>query len=181
MAHKGPLITEELKAMVGRELGCWTSSDDVSRSEIRRYTQAVMDDNALYYDDEYAKKTRFGGVVAPGIFPTRSRRRSPGTADPFLEAGTEGNSTVALRDWRGLWPEDMREFNAGSETEIFQCARPGDIITAREKVADVYEKTGKTGRLGFFVIEVTYTNQKGELLCIDRVTHVMREGLKRGG
>ena len=180
MVQKASLITEELKAMIGKELGCWTSVEPVSRSEIRRYTQAVMDDNPLFYDDEYAKRTRFGAVVAPGIYPARVQRRLPGAEDPLIEAGTDGDFTNVLVDWQGLWPADMQEFNSGSETEIFQYAQPGDIITARRTVIDVYEKKGKTGRLGFYIIGITYTNQKEEVLCIVRVTHVMREGLKRG-
>ena len=179
MTSEEGLITEEMKTMVGKELRSWTSGE-ASRSDIRRYTQAVMDDNPLYYDEAYAKKTRFGGVVAPGVFPVRYLPRQAGTPDLMRQASPNwdgGITSKSLETWVKLCPEDMHEFNAGSELEVFQHARPGDVISGRDVTVDVYEKTGRAGRMVFFVIESTYTNQKDEILCIDRQIHVMRRQL----
>ena len=177
MVSEGSLITEEMRAMIGKELTSWTAGEGLSRSEIRRYTQAIMDDNPLYYDEEYAKKSRFAGVVAPGVFPVRYLRRPAGTPDPMRHAPPDGNigaSRDSVERWVKLWPEDMHEFNAGSELEVFQHACPGDIISGKDISVDVYEKTGRTGMVGYFVIETIYTNQKGEVLCIDHQIHAMR-------
>ncbi len=178
MVSETSLITEEMKAMIGKELRHWTAGEALSQSEIRRYTQAVMDDNPLYYDEEYAKKSRFGGVVAPGVFPTRYLRRPAGTSDPMRHTTPDwdgGSTNESVERWVKFWPEDRSEFNAGSELEVFQHARPGDIISGKDVTVDVYERIGRRGSIGFFVIETTYTNERGEILCIDRHFHAMRK------
>ena len=171
------LITEEMKSMVGSVLRVWTSGEELSRSDIRRYTQAVMDDNPLYCDDEYANKTRFGGIVAPGVFPTRYLRQLTGSTDPMRDASPDWDGSLpggSVAMFAKLWPEDRHEFNAGSELQVFQHAQPGDIVSVKDILVDVYERTSKRGTVGYFIIETIYTNQRGEILCIDRQTHAMR-------
>ncbi len=53
--------------------------------------------------------------------------------------------------------------------------QPGDTITSQSRIVDVYEKSGRSGMLGFSVKETVFTNQNGEVLCIDRYTGVVRE------
>ena len=57
---------------------------------------------------------------------------------------------------------------AGNEYEIFQPVHPDDIITLRRKITDVTEKQTKTGKLILVTSEITYTNQRGELLGINK-------------
>ena len=60
------LITEEMKKVVGvvQEPIIW----EVERGAIKRFAEAVGDPNPLYFDEEYAKGTRYGGIVAPPGF-----------------------------------------------------------------------------------------------------------------
>ena len=60
----------------------------------------------------------------------------------------------------------------GSEYEYFQVVRPGDLITAKVKLADAYERERKTGKMLFLVIEITYTNQRGEVVATERSTPI---------
>jgi len=61
------LITPELKAMVGQETDL-PGIEAIDRTSIARYAHAISDLDPLYLDEEYAKQTEYGGVVAPPTF-----------------------------------------------------------------------------------------------------------------
>ncbi len=58
-------IYEKLKAMVGEEAGPFEATDEVNRAMIRHWCEAMEDGNPLYSDEEYAKKSKYGGIIAP--------------------------------------------------------------------------------------------------------------------
>jgi hypothetical protein len=64
--------------------------------------------------------------------------------------------------------------NGGNRFEYFAPVMIGDQITAKGRVADVYEKEGSTGNLLFIIFETDYTNQKGELVARLRGTAIRR-------
>lgn len=193
MAQEQPLINEKVRSLIGKDTKTETAWSAVTRTEIRRFTQAIMDDDPLYYDDDYAKKTRFGGVVAPPTLPTvLFGMREPGSWDPLVDMPDDfggdkpsemadkklPNWTMGVHEILAQLPETCRHFDGGNDLEIYQLARPDDKITCTGKLVKVYEKTGRTGRLGFVVVDLTYRNQKGELLYINHHTEVVRESTK---
>jgi N-terminal half of MaoC dehydratase len=64
--------------------------------------------------------------------------------------------------------------NGGNRFAYFAPVMIGDQITAKGRVADVYEKEGSTGNLLFIIFETDYTNQKGELVARLRGTAIRR-------
>ena len=70
-------------------------------------------------------------------------------------------------------------FNAAFEWEFFEPVRPGDKITAKSKLVDLYEKQGRRGKLLFAISETTHINQKGQVVGIKRgtVMHVRESKL----
>jgi acyl dehydratase len=172
-------ITPEVKALIGMEGEPQTCWEPVERSEIRRFAQAVMDDDPIFWNDDYAKNTRYHGVVAPPLFPLFAHRRPPGTPDPLAEAATNPDfDGFAGLLTTGLPPVPLpqlpRLLNGGNEVEFYQLPKLGDRITARAKYLDIYEKTGRSGKMVFIVIETRYTNQRYELLMVSRVTLIRR-------
>jgi acyl dehydratase len=172
-------LTPEVKALIGIEgepQVCW---EPVERGEIRRFAQAVMDDDPIFWNDVYTKNTRYGCVVAPPLFPLFAHRRPPGTPDSLAEAATDpdfdGSAGLLTT---GLPPVPLpqlpRLLNGGNEVEFSQLPRLGDRITARSKYLDIYEKSGRSGTMVFIVIETRYTNQRDELLMVSRVTLIRR-------
>jgi hypothetical protein len=83
---------------------------------------------------------------APPTFPSKfvSRRVLP---DTFPKLGGNG-------------------FDAGKSVECHQPVRPGDRLIAHSKIADIYEKTGRSGPMVFIVHRMEFTNQADELLAI---------------
>jgi hydroxyacyl-ACP dehydratase HTD2-like protein with hotdog domain len=59
-----------------------------------------------------------------------------------------------------------RGMDAGKDVEFGVPIRPGDAITVRSTLHDVYEKTGRSGSMTFVVLRVTLTNQRGERVAV---------------
>lgn len=172
-------ITPEIKALIGLEGDPQICGEPVEGSEVRRFAQAVMDDDPIFWNDTHAKNTRYGGVVAPPLFPLFAHRRSPGSPDPLASAAIDpdfdGFADLMVTGLPSVpLPMLPRLLNGGNAVEFYQLPRLGDCITARAKYLDIYEKTGRSGTMVFIVIETRYTNQRGELLMVSRVTLIRR-------
>ena len=156
------LITEEARAMIGKETQPVTR--EVYEKDIRRFCFAVGDLNPRYLDEECAKKTKFGGIVAPPMFfdiPTIQEF-------PQDQLKEDGMALSGLRPPLRV----SRSMAGGNEVEFFRPMRPGDKITRVSKIADIYEKQGRGGPLVFTVYEHRYTNQDGDLVALERVTGI---------
>jgi acyl dehydratase len=83
----------------------------VSRRDIELFTQVTGDRNPVHYDEDLARRSRFGGLVVQGgvtsgLLNALVAEQLPGPGSVFLEVA-----------WRFLAP-----------------VRPGDVITARATV-----------------------------------------------
>ena len=61
-------ITKEMRKSIGTKLFQDFPPDEVSMWAIKRFIEATTDENPLWQDERYAKKTRWGGVIAPPTF-----------------------------------------------------------------------------------------------------------------
>jgi acyl dehydratase len=165
-----------MRAAIGREGPPKTAWDEVSRSEIRRYAQAIMDDDPIYWDEGHAGRTKYGGVVAPPFLPGKMFRVPPDAPDPLQDEGGWSGEHSPRGDGepRVPWPEGWIVLHGSDEAEIYQLARPGDRITSRSKLIDVYERQGRSGHLVMAVTETSYFNQDGDLLYVNRGVGVAR-------
>lgn len=164
-AHES-LITEEARAMIGRQSEPVTGYK-VTAHEIRRYCYAIDDLNPLYVDDEHAARSKNGGIVAPPLFFGIPFARDV----PVGELSEDG--TPRRRETRPPL-RASRVMAGGTEIEFFAPIRPGDVITSQSRIADIYEKVGRSGPLAFTVNETTYTNQRGEIVARERSTGITR-------
>jgi acyl dehydratase len=151
-------------ALLGKEQ-TFQASEPIGEALIRRFAAAVGDHNALYWDDQYAQEGPYDGIVAP---PTLLFEL---TYDIGGEIDREKGLYQGLLSWAGF-PKSLDR--AGNEYEIFQPVRPDDVITVHKKIVDVTEKEGRTGKWTFLSTEITYTNQKKELLGRDLETLACR-------
>ena len=165
MADKIPVVTlAELKAAVGKEAP-EVVSPPISASDIRKFAIAVYWPETpprLFWDEEYARQTKWGGIVAPQEFnPFAWPIRGPGWV-PFPFGFMRG----------------ARAFNGGSAAEYGVPMRPGDVITATQRIAEVSERRGRSGPLIFEISESVWRNQRGEVVKKVRGTqvHVLPEG-----
>jgi len=156
----GKTITrEQLSRALGRE-ATYQAAEEIGKTLIRRFAAATGDRNPLYWDDRYAENSPYRGLPAP---PTLIFEL---TYDLWA-AITEDGLSREFEEWFGF---DVNLQRAGNDYEMIRPVRPDDIITTRRKVVDVAEKKGRSGTFGFLTSEVTYTNQRGELLGVNRET-----------
>jgi acyl dehydratase len=171
-------ITDEVRSLIGRESEPSSAWDLVEPGAVRRFTQAIMDPDPIYWNDEAAKARGFGGPVAPPLYPGFTFRRAAGTPDPLDRAKENPNFDGIGGGGGGRLPTipnlPVRTLNGGVEAEFFALARHGDRITAQSRYADIYEREGRTGKMVFVVTETTYTNQDGTVLAKIRNTGIRR-------
>ena len=64
---------------------------------------------------------------------------------------------------------------AGSHQEYLLPIRPGDRLEAYVQVKEVYEKTGRSGRMVFIVRQTRWANQFGENVALLETSMVIRQ------
>jgi|APFre7841882654_1041346.scaffolds.fasta_scaffold01877_11 acyl dehydratase len=135
---------------------------EVEKGAIRRYADAVGDDNPLYYDEEYAKKSRYGCIIAPpGFFGWAKKTISSsegliGLIGAMIEAGYAGI------------------LDGGMAYDFYLPVRVGDTLVGSPKVADIALKEGKT-KMMILRFETSYTNQNGDLVAKSYQTLIGRQ------
>jgi acyl dehydratase len=147
------LVLDEFKKLVGQQMEpeVW----EAGREHIKWFAQAIGDPNPLWQDKAYASKSRYKNIIAPPLF--------------LIDSGL-----VTLVGRLVDMAPHLANINGGTEIDYFRPIEAGDTITTVAKLADAQLKKGKTGSLIFLVFEVTYTNQRGELVAILRNTFVRR-------
>ncbi|MFC2059247.1 MaoC family dehydratase N-terminal domain-containing protein [Chloroflexota bacterium] len=164
------IVTDEIRKYIGARVGAECHPEEVTNWAIKRYLEATTDENPLWQDEEYARKSRWGGIIAP---PTFVEVFSPSNY-AFRQCNEMMPSLNAL-PFELPFPNLFEAFN---EHEFFLPIRPGDFIQPTCKIGDIYEKVGKggVGRMVFVRRDNEYWNQNHELVAITRWAVVFFEG-----
>jgi hypothetical protein len=147
------LVTPEME----QSKGVWGEervSYPVSESDIRKWAIAVYWGGApprLFWDADYAKGTRFGGIVAPEDFNPFAWPVPSGAVQAF--GAVPGQQTR-----RGA-----NVMNGGQVDTFGVRIRPGDVITSRTRLQRWEERQGRNGLTLFTYTETEWRNQNGEL------------------
>jgi acyl dehydratase len=159
----------EQEAMDNMIIYFWNQGREVTQTYIRRWTAVNEDYNALYLDEEYAKNTRWGGLIAPPLYLI--------SVQDGLAAPMELYYEIVLPEGMAYdtekFPNLVSAPQGFTEWEFFEPVRPGDVIDVEHKLSDLYWKAAKPKkgrpldfkRILFIVAETTYTNQRGELVA----------------
>ena len=142
-------ITEEglreLKGRIGSYYKVNLGANEVTVYSIRHFASAMGDPNPLWTDEVYAKKTKWGGLIAP---PAYLYAVIPPTG---MRAG-------------GL--PGVHAYHSGNDWEWYKPIRAGDTITGTYQLVDVVEKPSKfAGRMVIVYAEIKYYNQLDELVA----------------
>lgn len=165
-----------MRALVGVWGETVVACDAVEPGAVRRFAQAIMDDDPAYAADGPGDR-RAGGPVAPPLFPNHMLRRPFGTAD-VVQARADDPDFDGVVPAPGLPPiEALARWpvvNGGSEFELFRYARHGETVAVRQRYAEIAEKRSATGTLVVVVVESEMRTAAGELLLRARRTLLRR-------
>ncbi|MAF51576.1 MAG: dehydratase [Chloroflexi bacterium] len=123
----------------------------VEQGAIEKFARAIGDTNPLFSDEAAARKSRYGGIIAPPTF-FRSLRSGPSKVDV-----------------QSPYPANL---DGGSEWEYFEPVRPGDRITVTTYLANAFERAGRLGNMLFMVRETKYVNQFDTVVALQRSTGI---------
>jgi len=152
------MLPKEVAELIGQSLG--TRIFEVEKGAIRKFADAVDDRNPLYWDEEYARSSRYGSIIAPpGFFgwPTQGGG---------LETGAVMAKVLNAVFESGM----MRVLDGGIEFDFYIPVRAGDTLIVYGQFVDARERTGKTGKMLFLTMEQTYLNQNGDMVAKGRAT-----------
>ena len=152
------LITEELRSKIGieSEPGVY----EIEKGMIRRFVLAIDDPNPLWQDEEYAKKSKYGGVIAPPTFVL----------------------TLGFNELQQQLPYES-VLHGSTELECHQPVRAGDTIAVTTKITNIRERQDKRmNKMVFVTLDVTYKNQRQELVakCQQMIIGYKVEGTRYG-
>jgi acyl dehydratase len=147
-------ITEEALERLRSRLGSYNRPsfygmgrlhEEATRDTIRHFVRGIGDPNPLWTDEEYARKTRWGTIIAPPTF----------LYSCYWTAGRTG----------GL--PGVHGFHAGNDWIWYRPIRLGDRIDVQEQFTGLEEKKSSFAGRTFIQSSVsTYTNQRGEVIAL---------------
>jgi acyl dehydratase len=123
---------------------------DVEKGAIRRFAEAIGDENPLFLDSAYARAHGYANVLAPPTFPTTFRLPFP----------------VRFEASRTLHGEQQ-----------FTYTRPlvaGETVRCASRLVDVYEKHGSLGAMTFIITETTGEDLEGNPVFMGRSVGILR-------
>ena len=142
-------ITDEAIAAARRMIGMQLRPEgpylqDASPDTLRNFCNGIGDLNPLYRDTEYGRTSRYATMLGHPMFP--------------MAYGWLGRTRWGLPGVHG--------FYAGNDWEMFRNIRPGDRITAIERVVGVEEKQSRfSGRLVIQYVQAEFANQRDDLVA----------------
>jgi hypothetical protein len=152
----------------------------LERDSLRRFVQAIMDQDKLYFDDAHAAGTRYGKVIATPLYPVHAFRSPGGSADRLnaVQANPDHDGTDSSDGAYASLPKiDMpfkRLLNGGNEIEFHRCLALGEVAVATPRYANLQLKKGKSGSMLLVTIETEYRTREGELLLVNLQTLIWR-------
>lgn len=135
--------------------GKWSeprTSPPIALSDIRKWAIATYWPETppqIYWDEDYAKTTRWGGIVAPRDF------------NPFAWPVRRPRPAAAIPSVDGV---RLTSINGGQTDTYGVPMRPGDVISARTRLKDFNERQGRFGLMLYSYNEIEWTNQEGEFV-----------------
>lgn len=141
-----PLLTPEATAMIGTSK---TGSVEIVARDFQRWAAAAGDRNPLYFDAAVAKAHGHRDVVMPPLFLS-PRLMSVSDLETLRPDGIPNSMDHAM-------PLPPRRMAGSEEWEFHADVYPGDRITWRRELANLEEKTGRSGAFVSITWVTTYS------------------------
>jgi len=128
---------------------------EVGKEKIKEYAKAIKNLDPHYLNEEYAKKSRYGAIIAP---PTFAVVMGAYLVEPvFFDKDLNLNIMMLV--------------HGEQELEFFEVVKAGDQITTSARIADIKNKE----KLDVITLELNSKNQHGRDVCRGVYTFVVRK------
>ena len=149
----------------------------VEASHIMMFARAVGDANPIYSDEDHAKSTEVGHIIAPPTFAQASAQFDPNynlrpkIGQPWFGSG---------KDATGITDPGDKDISSGLHAEqhfeYHRHIQPGDVLSATTRPGKTWEKQGRRGgKLSFAEAVTEYRDQNGDLVITARSVGVKTE------
>jgi acyl dehydratase len=155
-------LPESVQALIGVER---TRRVQVTSNDIKRFAQAIGATDPVHYDEEHARTTRHGRIVAPPLFCQALTYEDV----PPEQLGADGSPAEINIDIPA-----PRAVGGGSEYRINRLVAAGETITVVSRLAGVQAKQGRSGPLHLVVVETDFRDEDGELVASETATYIKR-------
>lgn len=128
---------------------------EVGKEKIKEYAKAIKNPDPHYLDDDFAKKSKYGTIIAP---PTFAVVFGAYLIEPvFMDKELNLNMAMLV--------------HGEQELEFLDVVKAGDAITTTAKIIDIKNKE----KLDVVALELKSKNQHGKDVCRGIYTFVVRK------
>ena len=141
----------------------------IEAGHVMMFARSIGDANEIYYDEDYAKSTDQGAIIAPPTFVQSSAQFDP---DYFLRPkigqewfGSAKGPTGITKKKEGGGGAGGGGLHAEQHYVYHKPLKVGDVLTAEVKPGKSWEKEGRRGgKLMFSETVIEYKDVNGELV-----------------
>lgn len=132
-----------------------THTYEVGKEKIKEYAKAIKNLDPYYLDDDFAKKSKYGAIIAP---PTFAVVFGAYLIEPvFTDKDLNLNMAMLV--------------HGEQELEFLEVVKAGDSITTSAKIVDIKNKE----KLDVISVEIKSKNQHGKEVSRGIYTFVVRK------
>ncbi len=132
-----------------------THTYEVGKEKIKEYAKAIKNLDPYYLDDDFAKKSKYGAIIAP---PTFAVVFGAYLIEPvFTDKDLNLNMAMLV--------------HGEQELEFLEVVKAGDSITTSAKIVDIKNKE----KLDVIAVEIKSKNQHGKDVSRGIYTFVVRK------
>lgn len=151
----------------GSQINEWVTTD-----LIRHYVDSIGDRNPLWRNEEYARRTRWGGIIAPPTFTDSIVQPYTGVGPYIVGQPFRDPDSIFDNFHIDCW---------GTRRELFQVIRPGDRMRAILRFLGVKETDAEqpahwgSARTFIKAYRTTIINQREEVVALSdykRIIHI---------
>jgi hypothetical protein len=154
----------------------------IEAGHVMMFARAIGDPDPIYADADLAAGSEVGAIPAPPTFVTASAQFDPDyplrpkAGEPWFGSGREATGAKPTGGSGG----------GGGGTSLhaeqhYAYHRPlvvGDVLHARGRKGDTWEKQGRSGTLKFTELITEYLDEDDEVVITARTVAVLTEGPK---
>lgn len=157
--EQAPLITDEMRAEIGKESESWTC--EVDKTMVRLFARSVGHTDPIFYDEAAAKAAGYRSLPCPpGYLGTPIFSPRSGGEGPMRQRGAQPSRPL------------NRVLNGGTEIEYFDDICAGDVLTASSHISNYEERAGRLGAMLITTNKTVYKNQDGKTVAVSTGTSI---------